>query len=148
MGDISTPAPIGHLCVLPRKVLPFHGGLVALSLLPSLSVSLSLLVSQCFPPSLCLFQFLYLPLSHSFCFSLIYVYISSFTLTLPLAYFTTAILASWLFFKHSKFTPISKPPDVCPACLLTSFQSLLKCQLFTEACSGLQTLSLLILFVS
>lgn len=121
---------------------------MALSLLPSLSVSLSLLVSQCFPPSLCLFQFLYLPLSHSFCFSLIYVCISSFTLTLPLAYFTTAILASWLFFKRSKFFPISKPPDARPACLLTSFQSLLKCQLFTEACSGLQTLSLLILFVS
>lgn len=73
MGDISTQAPIGQLCVPPSKVLSFHGGLVALSLPLSLSVSLSLLVSQGFPPSLHLFWPLSIPLSHSFYFSLIHL---------------------------------------------------------------------------
>lgn len=136
-----------HLLAL-EGPFPSKAILEVLSLPLPLSVSFSLGLSVLFslPPSVS--WFLYLPLSYSFCFSFssIYMYISSFPLTLPLAQSATATLASWLFFKHSKFTPISKPQDACPACLLPSFQSPLKCHLFREACSGLQILSLFSLF--
>lgn len=108
----------------PSKVI-----LAVLSLPLPLCVPFSLGVSVLFPLPSSVSWFLYLPLSYSFYFSFssIYMYISLFPLTTPLAQSATATLASWLLFKHSKFTPTSKPQDACPARLLPSFQSPLKC---------------------
>lgn len=70
-------------------------------------MALSLPVSLAFGVSV-VSSLIPLPLLASRC--LCCTYISSFPLTLPLIYPTTATLASWLF-KYSKYTPISKPPE-------------------------------------
>ncbi|XP_011380131.1 nesprin-4 isoform X1 [Pteropus vampyrus] len=86
------------------------GGSFSFCLSVCLSVSFSLGVVTVFSSLLPLSLLVSVSSSISLFLSLlsIYIYISSFPLTLPLAHPTTTTLASWLFFRHSKFTPISK----------------------------------------
>ena len=91
-------APMGPSVCLLAGSLPFEKAFKPLAL--SLPVSISLLVSRCSPS-----------------WSLCCIYIPSFPLTLHLTHPATTTLPSWLF-RHFKYTPISKPPDACPAPLL------------------------------
>ncbi|XP_039706130.1 nesprin-4 isoform X7 [Pteropus medius] len=86
------------------------GGSFSFCLSVCLSVSFSLGVVTVFSSLLPLSLLVSVSSSISLFLSLlsIYIYISSFPLTLPLAHPPTTTLASWLFFRHSKFTPISK----------------------------------------